>query len=331
MTRDGRPRLAPEVLERHREAVEQADRRIRPHVLETPLLESPGLSAELRATVLLKLENTQATGSFKVRGAMARMLAVPAADRAGGVWTASTGNHGAAVAYAGARLGIRSTVVVPAGASESKLAAIRAWGADLVEHGADSVEAEAEARRRAAEAGVVYISPYNDPEVVAGQGTVAAELIRQADGFDAVVVAVGGGGLVAGIAGYLRAVGHPAAVVGCSPAASPVMYESVQAGRILDLPSEPTLSDGTAGGVEPGAITFPWCRALVDRWHLVAESDIAQAMREAIGRDHQLVEGSAGVALAAARALAGDFRGGRIVVILCGGNPGLATLRRILC
>jgi threonine dehydratase len=176
----------------------------------------------------------------------------------------------------------------------------------------------------------VYLSPYNDPQVVAGQGTAGAELGRQIDRIDALFVSVGGGGLIGGIAGYLKAIGRDATVVGCSPDASKVMYESVRAGMVLDLPSEPTLSDGTAGGVEADAITFPLCRALIDEWALVGEPEIADAIRLGIDQEHQLIEGSAGVALAAARNLAGRFPGGNIVIVLCGGNISADTLRRIL-
>jgi len=321
---------AGEFLYQIRDDVEAADRRIRPYVRETPLDYSPGLSRAWGAEVYLKLENTQVTGSFKVRGAMNRILTTPMSQRSLGVVTASTGNHGAACAYAMARLQVPGTVYVPEGASESKLAAIRAWGAKVVVHGPDGLDAEVEARRVADERGLVYVSPYNDPAVVAGQGTVGAELARQIERIDALLVSVGGGGLIAGTAGYLRAVGREMTVIGCSPAASCVMYQSVKAGRVLDLPSDPTLSDGTAGGVESDTITYPLCRTLVDDWALISEDDIAGAIRMAVDQEHQLIEGAAGVALAAARQAAARFPGGRIVVVLCGGNISAATLKRVL-
>jgi threonine dehydratase len=313
-----------------RQDVDAADLRIRPYVRETPLDYSPGLSRSLGAEVYLKLENTQVTGSFKVRGAMNRILTTPISQRALGVVTASTGNHGAAVAYAMHRLRIPGTVFVPEGASPAKLGAIRALGADVRTHGKDGLETEQEARRYADLKGLVYVSPYNDPQVVSGQGTIGAELARQVERIDALFVSVGGGGLISGIAAYLKAIGREMTVVGCSPEASRVMHESVRAGMVLDLPSEPTLSDGTAGGVEADAITFPLCRALVDEWTLVSEPDIAAAIRLGIDQEHQLIEGSAGVALAAARDLAGRFPGGIIVVVLCGGNIAADTLKEIL-
>jgi threonine dehydratase len=310
--------------------VDAADRRIRPAVRETPLEHAPALSAAWGCEVFLKLENTQLGGSFKIRGALNRLLTTPVSSRALGVVAASTGNHGVAVAHAVRQLRVPGVVYVPRGASPAKLAAMRALGAEVREHGTDGVEAEREARRWADETGRVYVSPYNDPQVVAGQGTVGAELVRQLDRVDALCVAVGGGGLVSGVAGYLRAAGRDPVVIGCSPANSPVMHESVAAGRIVDRPSEPTLSDGTAGGIEAEAVTFPLCRTLVHEWHLASEAEIARAMRQALDAEHQLAEGAAGVALAVAARVAPRFAGGNLVVILCGGNVGSDTLRRVL-
>jgi threonine dehydratase len=322
---------AGELLHGIQAEVEGADRRIRPYVRETALDYSPGLSRSWGAEVWLKLENTQVTGSFKVRGAVNRILTTPVSQRALGVVTASTGNHGAAVAYAMHRLRIPGTVFVPEGARPTKLAAIRGWGAAVQVHGTDGLDTELEARRYAESKGLVYVSPYNDPQVIAGQGTVGAELARQIERIDAIFVSVGGGGLIGGIAGYLKAVGRDPVVVGCSPEHSKVMHESVQAGKVLDLPSKPTLSDGTAGGVEPDAITFPLCRALVDRWALAGEEEIAAAMRLAMDQEHLLIEGAAGVSLAVARQMASDFPGGTLVVVLCGANAGLEVLREVLC
>ncbi len=319
-----------ELLHRLTGDVHAADQRIRPWVRETSLDYCPSLSRAWGAEVFLKLENTQVTGSFKVRGAMNRLLTTPLSQRALGVVAASTGNHGAAVAFAMDTLRVPGTVFVPESASPTKLNAIRAWGAEVRAVGGDPVAAEHEARRYADSRGLVYISPYNDAAVIAGQGTIGAELERQLARIDAVFVAVGGGGLVSGIAGYLRGAGRELTVVGCSPENSRVMYESVRAGRLLDIPSEPTLSDGTAGGVEPDAITFPLCRALVDDWSLVSEADIASGVRMAVDDAHQLVEGAGGMTLAAARQNADKFPGGNIVVVLCGANISAAALATIL-
>jgi threonine dehydratase len=313
-----------------RAAVEAAARRIAPYARRTPLLRSEWLSGATGAEVWLKLENLQYSGSFKLRGALGKALALGPADRERPVVTASTGNHGAAVAWALRAVGLTGTVYVPEAADPGKVRRIRALGARIEVHGRDSGETEAHARAVAGREGAVYISPYNDPEVVAGQGTAALEVVEDLGPPDAVIVAVGGGGLVAGMAGYLDAVAPATAVVGCSPRHSAVMAESVRQGRIVEMESLPTLSDGTAGGVEPDAITFPWCRDLVDHWELVEEDAIAAAMRATLEREHLLIEGSAGVAVATALRLAGRWQGGRVVVLVCGGNVGLETLRTVL-
>lgn len=305
--------------------VAEADRRIRPHARETPLLESPALSEAAGARVYLKLENLQVTGSFKARGALNRMLTLDPTDRARGVVTASTGNHGAATAYAGRIAGVRPTVFIPEGAVASKVARIRRLGADIVVHGTDSGETETFARAEAARRGLEFLSPYNDWDVMAGQGTIAAELLRQCPGLDAVVVAVGGGGLIGGIAGYLASARPGVRVIGCSPEHSAVMAASVAAGKILELPSLPTLSDGTAGGVEEGTITFAPCAELVERYELVTEAEIAEAMRSVFREEGLVIEGAAGVAVAALFRLRAELAGASVAVVLCGGNvdPGV--------
>jgi threonine dehydratase len=187
-----------------------------------------------------------------------------------------------------------------------------------------------EARRVAGETGQAYISPYNDPEVVAGQGTLGVELQRQLPEVDAVLVSVGGGGLIAGIGSYLKEVKPNLRLVGCLPLNSPVMYECVRAGRILDYPCLPTLSDGTAGGLEPGSITFDMCRDMVDEWHLVTEEEIQAAMRLMIVHHHMIVEGAAAVSVAALLKNRERYRGLNVAVVICGGNVDADTVRRIL-
>lgn len=186
--------------------------------------------------------------------------------------------------------------------------------------------AEAYARTRAETEGVPYISPYNDPDVVAGQGTAGVELARQLPHADAVFIALGGGGLLAGVAAHLGPAWPGVRVVGCSPENSAVMIHSLRAGRILELESRPTLSDGTAGGVEAGAITFGLCRALAGDLVTVSEEEIRRAMHLVYETHRLTVEGAAGVALAAYLRQAAAWRGKTVVVILCGGNVGSAGL-----
>jgi len=320
-----------DLLHRLREEAEAADLRIRPLVRETPLEAAHQWSDAWGCTVSLKFEHHQRTGSFKLRGAVNRLLTVPASQRSLGVVTASTGNHGAAVACAAGQLGAPAIVYVPSSASASKVNGIRALGAEIRVHGEDGVDAEVAAREFAESSGRVYVSPYNDPQVIAGQATVGVELARQLARFDVVCVAVGGGGLIAGVAGYLRALHREVHVVGCSPAASPVMHASVEAGHQVAASVGPTLSDGTAGGLEPDTITFPLCRALVDEWVLVEEKEIAAALRDTLDTEHQLIEGAAAVAVAGARAIAGRHPRQHMVVVLCGGNIGMDVLRQAVC
>lgn len=310
--------------------VEQAEERIRPHLRQTPVEPSPYYGQITGANVTFKCENLQFTGSFKVRGALNRLLSLSADERARGVVTASTGNHGMAVAFALGKVGARGLVFVPKHASATKVAAIERLGAEVRTFGVDSVEAERHARQFAEREGQPFISPYNDPQVVAGQGTVGLELDRQLDHIDAVFVSLGGGGLIGGIAGWLKHVRPGVRVLGCSPENSQVMIQSVEAGRILDLPSLPTLSDGTAGGVEAGSITFGLCRDLVDEFITVTEAEISAALVQFMEAHHMLIEGSAAVPIAAFLKHRDHFAGKHVIIVLCGANISLDTLQQVL-
>lgn len=307
-----------------------AANRIRDHVRETPLEFSPWFSERTGASVWMKLENLQLTGSFKLRGAFNKLLTMTETERAAGGVAASSGNHGAAVAWAMARLGISGVIFVPEKTSSAKVDAIRRFGGDVRFFGVDGLDTELHARQYAAEHGMTYLSPYNDPAVIAGQGTCGVEIARQLPGIDAIYIAVGGGGLVSGVGTFLKTINRNTAIVSCQPAASAVMTESVRAGRILDMPSQPTLSDGTAGGIEPGAITFEICRDLVSDYITVSEDAIASAMRDFIDSHHLLLEGAAGVALAGLLAQGRKHVGQNVVVLICGGNISRDTLRQII-
>ncbi len=302
------------------EAVRVADRRIRPHIPETPARVAPSFGREHAATVYLKEEHRLPTGSFKLRGAFNALLSLPDEARRAGVVAASSGNHGAAVSFAAATLGIRATVYVPEGASPAKVDKIRSHGATVVFFGTDGLDTEVEARGAAKRTGAAYVSPYNDPAVMAGQGTIALELLRQVPALDRVYVAVGGGGLIGGIATVFAGQTPQVEVVGVLPENSPVMAVSVRTGRIVEMESRPTLSDGTAGGIEADAITFPVCRDHVQRWVTVGEDEIAESMRWWAANEPGVIEGAAGVALAALRQDAELVRGRRVAVVICGGN-----------
>lgn len=307
-----------------------AANRIRGHVRETPLDYSPFFSELTGARVWLKLENLQLTGSFKLRGATNKLLTLSPEQRAKGCVAASSGNHGAAVAHAMRELGIDGMVFVPEHTSATKLAAIRRAGVDVRLHGVDGLDTETHARRYAGEHGMEYLSPYNDLDVVAGQGTCGVEIARQLPDLEAVFIAVGGGGLLGGTGAFLKAVRPSVRIISCQPAASAVMTESIRAGRILDMPSERTLSDGTAGGIEEGAVTFELCRDLIDDLVVVSEDEIAEAMRGFIDAHHMLLEGAAGVALAGLVSAAERYAGQKVVVVICGANISRETLKTII-
>ena len=310
--------------------VKTAEGTIRPYIRETPLEHSPFLSELGGADVYLKLENHQLSGSFKLRGAMNAILSLNEEQRARPVVTASSGNHAAAVAYTLHGFGGRGIIYLPESVAEAKVAALAPYGAELRFVGQDSVVGELEAKKAASREGWTYISPYNDPKIIGGQGTVALEIERQSDPIDAIFVPVGGGGLVAGIGGYLKARDSSIRVVGCQPENSRVMAESVKAGKLLKLDSEPTLSDGTAGGIEPGAITFPICQRVVDEFALVSESAIAEAMRFMIEKHYMLIEGAAALSIAAYLAEPTRYREQTVVLVVSGKKVSRDTIEKVL-
>ena len=307
-----------------------AANRIAPHIRETPLDRSPFFSDLTGANVFLKLENLQFTGSFKLRGAFNKLLSLTPQQRAAGCVAASSGNHGAAVAFAMSKLDMKGVIFVPEGTSTTKVDAIKRAGGDVRFFGTDGLDTEMHARDYAAENGMCYLSPYNDEDVVAGQGTCGVEIAKQLPQVDAIFLAVGGGGLISGVGSFLKSVNPTMSVIACQPAASAVMTESVKAGEILELPSQPTLSDGTAGGIEADAITFDLCRTVTDDYVVVSEDQIAEAMRQFIDAHHMLPEGAAGVALAGLRHRADSYKGKNVVVIICGGNISRETLKEVI-
>ena len=307
-----------------RQAVEEAAARIAPYVRETPL----EWSAEFGAW--LKLEHLQKTGSFKFRGASNKIALLSQEQAAVGVVAASNGNHGLGVAAAARARGIAAEVFVSAQVSPAKAQRIEAMGAGIRVGGADPLSAELAARRAAEESGRVFISPYNDRDVAAGQGTIGLEMLRQNPGLQAVFVAVGGGGLIAGIAGYLKAVRPEIEVVGCWAENSPVLARCLDAGRVVEVDERPTLSESTAGGLEPGSVTVELCRGVIDRQAFVSEADILATMRAALKTEHWVIEGAAAMALGAFLASRERYRGRQAAVLLCGRNLSPAALAALL-
>lgn len=290
----------------------QAHRRIAAYVKHTTLLDG--------GDVFYKCENLQTTGSFKLRGALSKLTSLSKTVLEQGVVTASTGNHGAAVAYASGVVGTSAVVYVPDMASPMKVRAIEDFGANVEVFGSDGVDSETEARRVAARTGRVYVSPYNDQQVIAGQATIGIELLEDLPEIEVAVVAVGGGGLVSGVASVLKTARPEVRIVGCSPENSAAMAASLEAGRVVDVEHSETISDGTHGGVEAESITFELCQELIDDFVTVSEAEIVSAMRMFIHDHNMIIEGSAGVALAAQRRLGEALSGLKTAVILCGSN-----------
>jgi len=307
-------------------AAAAAAERIADLVVETPLVHSAAFSDELGAQVYFKLENRQITGSFKLRGAANCLMTLSPDQRRAGCVAASSGNHGAAVALAMRRLDMQGIIFVPEQTSPAKVDAIKSHGGNVQFFGTDGLDTEQHARAFAAERGLYYVSPYNDPAVIAGQGSCGVEIVRQLPDIDTAFVAVGGGGLISGVGSVIRGHNPAARLVACQPEASAVMAKSLAAGEILELHSDPTLSDGTAGGIEAGSVTFELCRDLVDEFVLVSEPQIAAAMRLYMHRQGDRIEGAAGVAIAALLARREAVRGRKVVVIICGGNVSQALL-----
>jgi threonine dehydratase len=302
--------------------------RIDSFVRRTPLERADSESVD--ADLYFKLENFQVTGSFKARGALNKLLCLSASSRADGVVAASSGNHGMAVAYGARKLGISASIFVPTGADQGKVESIRRLGGQVRLVGDDCAETEALARLEAAAKELPYISPYNDMDVIAGQGTIGFEICEDLPVVDAVLVALGGGGLISGIASSVKSVHPNAQIIACSPRNSPAMHTCMEAGQFLDVPCGPTLSDATAGGVEPGSVTLDLCRRSVDRSLLISEDDIALAVRDLVGQHKILVEGAAGAVLAGYRQLSEELRGKSVVLLLCGANISLKNLREVI-
>ncbi|XP_033751139.1 putative threonine dehydratase [Pecten maximus] len=312
----------------------QARQRIEPYVRRTHLEYSPGLSKLADGCeVYIKLESEQITGSFKARGAFNKMLML--AERGPefkekGVITASSGNHGLGCLAACKRTGIPLTVYCQKHVDAGKRNSLEEQGATVVLYGEDCVDAELEARRTANLSGVEYISPYNDYDIIAGQGTISVEILEQLPEVDAILVSVGGGGLIGGIARYAKQVKPSIKIIGCSPEKSKVMHASVIAKKLIYEESFDTLSDGTAGSIEENSVTFEICRDYVDEWMLVTEEQIGKAVVFMAQTHHKIVEGSAGVSLGAYMFNAARFKGQKVAIVSCGSNISVRSLQDLL-
>lgn len=302
--------------------------------LHTPLEPSLALAEACGAVeVRLKREDVQPTGSFKTRGAHNKVAMIAEGRPEAALVTASSGNHGIAVATAAVRHDMRLTVLVGRSVSPAKLERLRALETRRITvelTGNDTDDAEAEARRRDDAGHAIYVPPYNDPDVIAGQATVGVEILEDWPSVDTVVVPIGGGGLIAGIGLWAKALKPGLRLVGVQPSASPPMYGYFETASTEPMPIAPTLADGVAGNIERSSITWQLCRRLVDEVVLVDEEAIADAMRWSLEVPHVLLEGSAVLGVAALRSGAVDVSGRQVAVVATGRNVGFDTLREVL-
>ncbi len=310
--------------------VQEAHERTKDYLIPTPLEFSRHLSDLIGGEVWLKLDLVQRTASFKYRGAVNKILSLTEEELDRGIVSASTGNYALAVAEAMRQRGRRATIYVARDMEESRLNILRSHGLDLVVHGDLAWDAEAEARRVGEEEGKVYVSPYNDPNVVGGQGTCGFEISEQLPDVDAALFACGAGGLLTGSSGWLKHHNPNVETYGVSPANSPVMYESVKAGKMISMDTEPTLADTCAGNVDLDSITLELCRRHVDEILLLTEDEIAAAIR-LLFYEHRLVaEGSGVLGIGGLLQRKESFKGKKVVAVVCGRNVDLEVFKKII-
>jgi threonine dehydratase len=304
-----------------------AHARIRGLIYETPLLPSRAIGARLGVDLYFKAENFQHTGSFKLRGATHKLALLGQGAQA---ITASSGNHGIACSHAAQRTGAKLTVVLPETVSPAKLARIRSYGTEVIIHGADSGLAEAHAQGVSRERGIPYISPYNDADIIAGQGTAGVEMLAQHPHVDAVFISLGGGGLVSGIGAVLKAANPATRVYGVSAIASAALAAAIRTGAVHDVPHLDTLADGCAGGMDTDAMTLPIATAVIDHLIDCSEAEITTALRAFAHEENQIVEGAAALALAGFLQVAPKLRGKSVAIVTCGANYDPAQIMPLL-
>jgi threonine dehydratase len=300
--------------------IEDARETIRNLVKRTPLVYSQFLSNFCGGEVHLKLENLQITSSFKIRGALNKMLHLSAEEKRRGIVTASAGNHAQAVAIGAEKLNLSVKIVVPRDTPKVKIDRIRKRNVELILYGDIYDEAEQKAIDLARKDGLTYISPYNDELVIAGQGTIGLEILEDLPTVDTAIVPVGGGGLISGISVAVKSIKPSVQIIGVQSEASPVMYESLKAGKIVDVELRESIADGLFGGIEKGSITFGIIQKYVDDFLLVKEETIRKAVFLLWDKERQVVEGAGAVSVAPIIANKGLFVGKEVVAVISGGN-----------
>jgi len=318
------------VIGGHFSDVLEARRRIAGALGRTPLVGSGWLSRRLGAEVRLKLESLQETHSFKTRGALNAVARLAGERGAEAVVTASAGNHGLAIAWAAARLGVGATIFTPRAAPRAKLDAIRACEADLRPVADDYEHAEALALAWSTERRTPFISPYNHSDVIAGAGTVALEIVEDWPDVDTLLAPVGGGGLISGIAITVRALKRQARVIGVEAAASAAFTAARRAGRLVTIEVSPTIADGLGGNIEPGSMTWPIVRDLVNDVETVSEQELADGIAGLMAQERLIAEGAGIAAVAALASGRIAVQGRRVALVVSGANIDPERLKEAL-
>lgn len=302
--------------------IKDAKKALKPFIKKTTLKYSNFLSSLCQGTIYLKLENTQLSHSFKIRGAFNKILHLTPEEKQKGIITCSSGNHGLATAIAAKKLDIAAKIVIPETTPRKKVDKIKKYNVDLLLYG-DYDEAEQKALELAHEEGKTYISPYNDPDIIAGQGTIGLEILEEFPEVENVLIPIGGGGLISGIATTIKNKNRAIEVIGAQSEASPVMYESLKAGKILkseEVKIQDSIADGLSGGIEEGSITFTIIQKNVNKVILVKEESIKEAIRLLWEKDSQVVEGAGAVGPAVVIENKEQFKNKKTVIIISGGN-----------
>ncbi len=311
------------------EKIEEAYRKIKGFIRKTPLIHSAYLSELCNNNVYLKLENLQLTNAFKIRGALNRMLKLSSEEKSRGVITASSGNHAQGIALVAQHLGVSAKIVVPKNISELKLSKIKQYDVTIIQEG-DFDETETKARNLSVRENMTYISPYNDIYIIMGQGTIALEIYKEVENVNIIIVPIGGGSLISGIAIAAKSLNPKIKVIGVQTKGASTMYESWKAGKIVIIKEFNTLADGLLGGLESDTITFEIIQKYVDEIVLVDEESIKKAINLLWKIEGQIVEGAGATVVAYILEAKKKLRNKNVVAVISGGNIENSLLDRLL-
>lgn len=315
----------------HLQDVWNAQNRIQSIVSQTPFVPSPVLGERIGKTIHLKLENMHPTGSFKIRGAANKMMNLTDDEKSRGVTTFSTGNHGVAVAYVAKKLDIKATICISKRVPQVKVERIKRFGAEIVQIGNSQDEAADHAYELEKEHGMTVIKPFDDPHIIAGQGTIALEMLKKVPKIDTAIIQISGGGLFSGIAYVLKQINPHIKIIGVTMENSAVMYESIQVGKPIEIDEQATLADSLLGGIGlDNQYTFSMTKNLIDEFVLVSEEEIKEGIVYMADQHRFIVEGAAATGLAALMSGKGQVVGSNIATIITGNTIDTLVFNQIL-